>query len=174
MKKLKTFESYGDTGHQDRPKNDKSLIMKHINHEYTDHNSEPSQSIDPINEKIKVIVGNIVKTKVYFKMLRDTTSHVYKNLLAQYPRNVDAFTETVTNKDVILGELVEGVYDIINESDTMKRLEDMIDILEQIETYTGQGNIDRILKGELNIYEDEDEGEESDIEDEDEGLPGEG
>jgi hypothetical protein len=41
--------------------------------------------------------------------------------------------------------------------------EDIINLLEQIEIYTGQGNIDRILSGEYNFYEDE--GEESDIED---------
>lgn len=151
MKKLKTFESYGDTGYSNS-KNLSPNIGQQVN--------------DPINEKIKTIVDNITKTKVYFKMLRDTTSHVYLNLMEQYPRNSDVFIDNVINKDVILGELIEDVYDTISQSDTMKRLEDVIDMLEQIETYTGQGNIDRILSGEyIENYEDDDEGEESEIED---------
>jgi hypothetical protein len=116
-----------------------------------------------IDEKIKIAIDNIVKMKVYFKMLRDTTSHVYLKLMEQYPKNNTAFVDTVMKKDFILGELVDRIYDTVAESDTMKTIEDIINLLEQIEIYTGQGNIDRILSGEYNFYEDE--GEESDIED---------
>lgn len=142
FKKLKTFENYEKTGGEIKatPKIDKV-------------------SDEVINNKIKEVVANILKTKEYFMLLQDTAEHVYKMIEKQIPSNVNAFSNSLNEKNKMLGELVDDLLDLLDNSNTLVELNEIVMVLRNIDQYT-EDNMDNILKGLGDDDDDDDDDDE--------------
>jgi len=136
MKILKTFENYENAGP-----------------------SGPSHPADPnkeeINEKIKVIINNIIKVKTQFKMLKDTTEHVHELMMKQFPKSTQGFIGELESRDDILAEMVETIYDNVHDSEALAELEEIIRTINEMEEYT-EDNLDVLLNQENDILEEDD------------------
>lgn len=148
MKKLKTFESYENLGNNNNPNKQ-------------GNNNTPSR--EQINAMIKEIILNVIKTKKYVKMLRDTTDHVHELVLKQYPDKCKGFIDEVDKRDSMLSELLDLIYVTFINSEALEELEEVIGNIEQIEQYT-KNNLDGILNQDNDVIEEDDL---SDISDED-------
>ncbi len=137
FRKLKTFENYEKAGGDAKPKTDKV-------------------SDEVINNKIKEVVANILKTKEYFMLLQDTAEHVYEMIEKQIPPNVDAFSNSLNDKDEMLGGLVDDLLDLLDNSNTLTELDEIVMVLRNIDQYT-EDNMDNILKGLGDDDEDDDD-----------------
>jgi len=142
MKTLKKFESFGPS------------------------NNTPSK--EEINEKIKVIINNIIKCEKYFMMLKDTTEHVYESLINVYPKKVQPFINDIYSRDDMLGEFIDLLNDHVNNSEALSEIDEIILTIDNIKNYT-DGNLDVILNQDATDDDDDDndiyddEGEEMDI-----------
>ena len=105
MEKLKTFENYEKTGNP---------------------TAKPEISDEVVNNKIKEVISNILKTKEYFMLLQDTADHVYDMMKKQIPPNVEAFTNTLSEKDDMLGGLVDELIDLLDNSNTLTELDEIV------------------------------------------------
>ena len=142
MIKLKTFENYERTG--DIPK------QKPI-------------SDEEINNKIKEVISNILKAKLYFEMLQDTVTHVYDMLEKQIPPNKVAFQNTINDKDPLLAGILEDLLEIFENQEAITEVDEIVSILKNLEEYTAD-NMDNLLSGENDNIDDDDEEEEDDDE----------
>lgn len=147
IKNIKTFENYMDS-----------------------NNNINSHDEQEINQKIKDIISNIIKTKKYFMMLQNTVEHVYNMLNNQFPSNIESFMNTVNEKDELLSEILEDLSNTIKTSMVLDEINEINEILDNIDNYT-DGNLDLILTGQIkhdfeNVDEDIEE-EEDEEEDED-------
>lgn len=146
MEKLKTFENYDNTGEDD-----------------------PTR--EELNAKIKVILNDIIKTKQYVKMLRDSTEHVFDMINKKYPKNINDFVEELSKRDDMLADMVESIHDQIDESLALDDLDEIIGYIEQIQEYTADDNMDLILNQNSSDFKEEDVEEEDDDEMDDDYLP---
>jgi hypothetical protein len=144
FRKIKTFESYEKAGN------------------LTALPANPEPSSDEINNRIKEIITNILKTKQYIMLLQDTAENVFEMLEKQIPPNKEAFVNTLYEKDQFLAELVEQVCDMLDNSNTLQELDEMVMTIKNLDQYTDD-NMDDILSGNAALldddYEDEDEDE---------------
>ena len=122
MKKLKAFENYEKTGNIEK---------------------EPTDA--EISEKIKIILNNIIKSKQYVKMLKDTTEHVFQMIYKNYPKNINSFISEIYKRDDLLAENVELIIDLLQDSTAIDEIDEIIGYIEQIEKYTNGDNMDIIL-----------------------------
>jgi hypothetical protein len=157
MKILKTFENYENAGPSDK--------------KGVEHPVDPNK--EEINEKIKVIINNIIKVKTQFKMLKDTTEHVHELMMKQFPKATQGFIEELNSRDDILADMVETIYDNIHDSEALSEIEEIIKIIDEMQEYTDD-NLDAILNQENDFEEDDyddiefEDGEDADLMDVDE------
>jgi len=126
---------------------------------------------EELNNKIKAIVANVLKMKIHVKLLQDTAEQVFNMVKKQIPPNVDAFLETIEEKDDMLHSLMEDLTNILDTSTALVEIDEMVMTLNNLEEYT-EGNMDDILAGlasDSDDDDDDDEGDESDLLDTDEG-----
>ena len=136
--KLKTFENYEKTG------------------------DSPPISDDEINTKIKEVISNMLKAKLYFEMLQDTVNHVYEMLEKQIPPNKVAFQNTISSKDSVLAGILEDLIEIFENQDAVTEVDEIVSILRNLDEYTAD-NMDNILSGEEEEEDDDDdEGDDGD------------
>lgn len=144
---------------------------------YENYIDRPGENVskEQIDNRIKEIISNILKTKKYFIMLQDTTENVYDMLKKQFPPS-DSFFDILSQKNNFLSEAFLDILDILNDSFSVDEISNIVEYLEKLEEYIDGNDIEDVLSGEINIkddyYEEEeeydDEGEEVDIIDDDE------
>lgn len=137
---------------------------------YENYNSRSQDTQDTqVNDRIKEIVDNIVKTKHYFELLQDTTENVFNMFSHQIPANREAFTSTLYQKNDILGELIDTIIEILDNTTILSELDEVVEHLKNLETYT-KDNMDNLLSG--NSDENDIEEEEDDEEDDEDASVG--
>jgi hypothetical protein len=114
---------------------------------------------DEINERIKEIITNVIKTKYYFDMLKDSADYVFKLIHNQLPKNYNAFINEVDTRDNILSELLDDLLSTVETTSMIDDIDDIVKNLSLIEEYT-KDNMDTILSGKLkhvDEYDDDDD-----------------
>ncbi len=168
-KKLKTFEDYGTHKPGKNAGFNRSMSGK-ITHLGGDI-PKVSDEENVINNRIKEVIDNILKVKTYFMLLQDTTEQVYEMIEEQIPGNKQAFVDTLFGKNQLLGDLLEDIIDLVENSTVLEDIMMMTDNLENLEKYT-EDNMDNLLNGKKSLvgyseeedYEEEDEDEDEDDE----------
>lgn len=111
--------------------------------------------------KAKEIVSNILKTKQYFLLLKDTTEHVYDMIIKQFPPNSDEFITYLDDNLPDLANIVSVLDNTLFQNDAINEIEEIIEILSEIESLNLDEYVD--ISGDIKDdeeFEEEDEDEE--------------
>ena len=164
MDKLKTYKLFEEISLK---VNSIDTDTESTNNIINQHVGIPSNDVN-VNDRIKEIIDSIIKIKHYFRMLCDTTEHVFDVANKKIPKS-SKFIAEIYKRDDILGDLMDELYLSFNDGNAIIfDIEEICETIDKLEEYTGGGNLDILLnkKNELIQEDEDDEDDEDDTPDE--------